>query len=140
MQVKIKRLHDEAKIPSYGRLGDAGLDLYACEDYVLEPKKRHIFKLGFAIELPTGTVALVWDRSGMAVKHGVHSLAGVIDSNYRGEVSITLYNTSDEPWECKKGYRLAQMVIQKFEHAEFQEVEELAESERGENAYLSSGK
>ena len=140
MEVKIKILNPEAKIPVYGREGDAGLDLYSCEDFILEPKKRHVFKLGFALELSSETVALVWDRSGMAVKHGIHSLAGVIDSNYRGEVSITLYNTSDEPWQCKKGDRIAQMVIQRFEKASLKQVDKLSETERGEKAYLSSGR
>lgn len=140
MEVKIKLIRPEAEIPSYGREGDAGLDLYSCEDFILEPKKRHIFKLGFALELSGGTVALVWDRSGMAVKHGVHSLAGVIDSNYRGEVSITLYNTSNESWHCKAGDRIAQLVIQRFEKVNLKQVDKLSETERGENAYLSSGR
>ena len=140
MEVRIKILNPEAKIPVYGREGDAGLDLYSCEDFILEPKERHVFKLGFALELPGGTAALVWDRSGMAVKHGIHSLAGVIDCNYRGEVSITLYNTSDEAWQCKKGDRIAQMIIQRFEKVDLKKVDELSETERGENAYLSSGR
>lgn len=140
MEVKIKLLRPEAKIPSYGREGDAGLDLYCCEDYELQPGERRRFALGFAMELPKGTVALMWDRSGMAANHGIHSLAGVIDSNYRGEVNVVLYNTSKEPYTVSSGDKIAQMLIQRHETVQFKEVSELADSERGDRGWLSSGK
>ena len=140
MTIKIKLLRPETKMPKYGRQGDAGLDLYSCEDYKLAPKERRSFKLGFALELPDDVVALVWDRSGMAAHFGIHSLAGVIDSNYRGEVCLVLLNTSDKEYQIKKGDRLAQMLIQKVESAKFEEADELAGSERGEKGWLSSGK
>jgi len=140
MEVKFKRLRPEAKIPTYGRNGDAGLDLYACEDYIIEPGERCHIGLGFAMELPEGFVGLMWDRGGMAAKHGVHSFAGVIDSNYRGEVTAILFNTTKRPYSIKKGEKVVQMLIQQHEKAQFIEVDELTDSERGGSAWLSSGK
>lgn len=140
MEAKIKLLHPEARVPVYGRAGDAGLDLFSCEDCTLAPGERHLFKLGFAIELPVGTVALFWDRSGMATNHGIHNLAGVIDSNYRGEVCCVLYNASSEPYTVKKGDKIAQMLVQKVEHVKFVEVDTLSDSERGDRGWFSSGR
>jgi len=140
MEAKIKLLNPKAKVPVYGRAGDAGLDLFCCEEYILEPGQRYLFKLGFALELTDGHVGLVWDRSGMAAKFGIHSLAGVIDSNYRGEVGVVLLNTSEEAHEFKVGDKIAQLVVQKKEEVKFSQVEELTDSERGEQGWLSSGK
>ena len=140
MKAKIKLLADDVKVPAHGRLGDAGLDLYSREEVVLKPGERHLFKLGFAIEIPSDMVALIWDRSGMATKFGIHSMAGVIDSNYRGEIGILLLNTTDQDYEFKVGDKIAQMLIQKYESTEFEIVDELADSERGDAGFLSSGK
>ncbi len=140
MKVKIKLLKPEAKVPTYGRDGDAGLDLYSCDDYKIAPGERHIFYLGFALELPPGMVGLIWDRSGMAAKFGIHSLAGVVDSNYRGELGVTLLNTADTAHQIRKGDRVAQLVIQRYEAAEFEIAETLSDSERGANHHLSSGR
>ncbi len=140
MRVNIKLLKPQAKIPDYGRPGDAGLDLCACEDYTLQPGERHGFGMGFAMELPDGYVALVWDRGGMAAKYGIHTLAGVVDSNYRGEVTVILLNTTSEPYQIKAGDRIAQMVVQQHAAVAFTQVDELGDSERGSKAWLSSGK
>ncbi len=140
MKAKIKLLHQDAKIPAYGRAGDAGLDLFCIEDYELQPGERHSFKLGIAMELPDGYVAHIWDRSGLASKFGIHSMAGVVDSTYRGEIAIVLLNTTKESYQIKKGDKIAQMVIQKFEPTEFEEAEELSDTARGERGWLSSGK
>lgn len=140
MNIKIKKIYPEAIIPAYGRQGDAGLDLFSCEDYLLAPGDRHLFKLGFAVELSPGTVGLMWDRSGMATNHGIHALAGVIDSNYRGEVCCVLYNTSGEPYTIKKGDKIAQMLIQRFEQVDFKQVEILPDSARGDKGWFSSGR
>lgn len=140
MQAKFKRLHPHAKVPAHGRPGDAGLDVCAIQDNTIGPRQRMLIPLGFAMEIPEGYVALVWDRSGMASKHGIHSLAGVIDSTYRGEVKVVLYNTTDEPYGIKAGDKVAQMVIQKHESVKFTEVDELSDTERGEQGWLSSGK
>ncbi|MFA6098253.1 MAG: dUTP diphosphatase [Patescibacteria group bacterium] len=140
MQVKIKLLRPEAKLPVYSRAGDAGLDLYSCEDYILQAGERHKFGLGFILELPAGHVALIWDRGGMAANHGIHTLAGVVDSNYRGEVNAILLNTSAEPYVIKTGDRIAQLLIQEHNTVEFQEVDKLTDTERGEGAWFSSGR
>ena len=138
--IKIKKLFPDVKIPGKSRQGDAAYDLFSREDYLLKPNERHLFKLGFALEMSPEYVALVWDRSGMASKNGIHSLAGVIDSNFRGEVCVVLLNTSDKDYQVKKGDRIAQMLIQKVESVKFEEVDKLAGSERGENGWFSSGK
>lgn len=140
MKAKIKLLKPEVRIPSYGRVGDAGLDLYSLEDCTLAPGERHLFKLGFAMEIQDGYVGLMWDRSGMATNHGIHTLAGVIDSNYRGEVSCVLYNTSSDPYTVTKGDKIAQMLIQPVEHVDFQQVDKLSDSERGSKGWFSSGR
>ncbi|HHA18407.1 MAG TPA: dUTP diphosphatase [Methylophaga sp.] len=140
MKVKIKLLYKDTKVPSYGRSGDAGLDLYSREKVVLQPGQRHSFKLGFALELPSDMVALMWDRSGMATKFGIHSMAGVIDSNYRGEVNVLLHNTSDQNYTIEVGDKIAQMLIQKYQSAQLEVVDELPDSERGDKGWFSSGK
>ncbi|MFA5134464.1 MAG: dUTP diphosphatase [Patescibacteria group bacterium] len=140
MKVNIKLLRPEAKVPAYGRIGDAGLDLYCCEGHTLQPGERRRFGLGFAMELPEGTVALVWDRGGMAANHGIHSIAGVIDSNYRGEVNVVLYNTSTEPYAISAGDKIAQMLVQQCESVDFIQSDELSDTARGEQAWHSSGR
>jgi dUTP pyrophosphatase len=140
MEVKIKLLQPDTVMPVYGRDGDAGLDLFSREDMVLPPGKRHLFRLGFSVELCVGTVGLIWDRGGMATNHGIHTLAGVIDSNFRGEVCCVLYNTSAEPYTVKKGDKIAQMLIQKFERVDFKEVDELSDTSRGAKGWFSSGR
>ncbi|MBI5037894.1 MAG: dUTP diphosphatase [Candidatus Kerfeldbacteria bacterium] len=140
MQAKFKRLHLNAKLPVHGRPGDAGLDLFAPEDVIIPPHERKQIPLGFAMEIPSEYVALVWDRSGMAAKMGIHSMAGVIDSTYRGEIKLVLYNTTNEPYQINAGDKVAQMVIQRHETVSFTEVDELSETERGEQGFLSSGK
>ncbi len=140
MKAKFKRLHPEAKLPMHGRAGDAGLDVFAVEKVTILPRERAMVPLGFAMEMPTGYVALVWDRSGMAAKHGIHSLAGVIDCTYRGEVKVVLYNTTDQPYEIQVGDKVAQLLIQQHETVAFEEVDELSDTERGADGWLSSGK
>ncbi|MFZ6036232.1 MAG: dUTP diphosphatase [Patescibacteria group bacterium] len=140
MEAKFKRLHPNAKLPVHGRPGDAGLDLFSVEALVIPPRDRRQVALGFAMEIPLGYVAHVWDRSGMAAKMGIHSMAGVIDSTYRGEVKVILYNTTDQPYEIAVGDKVAQMVIQQHETVTFTEVDALSDTERGEQGWLSSGK
>jgi len=139
MKIKIKKIYPDAIIPSYQRKGDAGLDLCAYEEYELKPGERHAFKTGIALELPNGYVALIWDRSGLAVKHGLTCLAGVVDANYRGEVMVCLLNTSKENYKVEKGHRIAQLLIQPVEQVELEETSELLETERGNGWSGSSG-
>jgi len=138
--IEMKKLHDDVELPHYKRPGDAGMDLACREDHTLVPGEQHIFKLGFAMAIPEGTVALIWDRSGLAAKHGITCLAGVIDHTYRGEIGVVLMNVSNTPYEIKKGDRIAQMLLQHVHSVEVKEVQELSDSVRGEAGFGSSGR
>lgn len=138
--VQVKLLHPDAKVPSYGRPGDAGLDLCAIEDVTLSPNEQKIVKTGLAIVIPPGTVGLVWDRSGMAAKNGVKSMAGVIDHTYRGELGVVLVNVTKQNYEIKKGDRVAQLLVQPIYTAQVSVVDELDETHRGSGGFGSSGR
>lgn len=140
MKIKLKKLNPDIKIPTYAHPGDAGLDLYSQETFVLEPGKRHEFTLGFALEIPEGYVGLVWDKSGLAFKYGLHCLGGVVDHGYRGEIKIMIMNLGDEVYKIEKDDKIAQLLIQPVENAKIEIVEELNKSYRGEGAFGSTGK
>ncbi|MBU0706850.1 dUTP diphosphatase [Patescibacteria group bacterium] len=140
MKIKIQRLSPEMKLPKYARADDAGLDLFSCEDYTIQPKTRHTFSLGFALELPRGYVSLIWDKSGLASKQGLTTLGGVIEWSYRGEYKLILHNTSDQPYDVKKGDKLAQMLIQPVESVTIEEVDKLSDTERGSGGFGSTGR
>lgn len=140
MKVLAKRLHPDARLPVYGRPGDAGLDLSSVEDLTIMAGERAIVPTGIALAIPPGTVGLVWDRSGMAAKHGMKTMAGVLDHTYRGELKIVLLNTSGAPYEIKKGDRIAQLLIQPIVAAGVEEVAELDETHRGDGGFGSSGR
>src|SRR6476646_9814761 len=135
VQISIKRLDPQLPLPSYAHPGDAGADLHAARDVVLEPGQRALVPTGIAMALPEGYVALVHPRSGLAAKHGISivNAPGTIDAGYRGEVKVCLVNTDRaEPFAVRRGDRIAQLVIQRFETAAFVEADELPESARGE--------
>ena len=138
--VKIMKLTDDVVIPAYKRPGDAGMDVRAREAKVLQPGERHLFKLGFRIELPEGYVALMWPRSGLAVKKGLDTLAGVIDHTYRGEYGVPVVNHDSVPHEIVVGERIAQLLIQPICTAKIEIVEELSETVRAEGGFGSSGR
>lgn len=140
MKIKLQKLNPDVKILSYAHPGDAGLDLYSQEDCTLQPGERHEFSLGFALEIPDGFVALVWDKSGLAFKHGIHSLGGVIDAGYRGEYKVTLINLGHEPYLFEKGDKLAQLLIQPKISAQIEVADKLTDSSRGVGAFGSTGK
>lgn len=138
--LRIKKLHSEAILPTYSRDGDAGLDLHAIETIVIPPQERRLIATGIAMAIPEGYAGLIWDRSGMAAKHGLKSLGGVIDSNYRGELKVVLHNLSAKPFTVEKGMHIAQLLIQPVQKKEIVEVEELDENtERGMEGFGSSG-
>lgn len=139
MKIKIKKLNEDAIIPHYVHEGDAGMDIYSVEDVVIESKKRVVVSTGISIELPRGYVSLIWDKSGLAAKHGIKTMAGVCDAGYRGEYKIVLLNTSEESYEIKKGDKIAQILIQKIENPEIEKVKELEETKRGEGGFGSTG-
>ena len=143
MKIQITRLKQEATLPQYQTTGAAAMDLHACVEEPLElgPLERAIVPTGFAIALPQGYEAQIRARSGMVAKHGV-SVAngpGTIDSDYRGEVGVILVNLSNQPFVIEPDMRIAQMVIAKYESAEWQEVDALDETQRGKGGYGSTG-
>jgi dUTP pyrophosphatase len=144
MKVKIKRLHADAQIPVYahGPLEDAGMDLYAVEDVTLDPQVSKLVATGLSIEVPPGYEAQLRPRSGLALKHAITlpNAPATIDPGYRGEVKVILLNLGREPYAVKKGDRIAQMVIAKYESVEFEETTDLAGSNRGAGGFGSSGR
>lgn len=140
MELKIKKIHPEAVLPTFAHPADAGMDLYAVETVTIESGERVQIKTGIAMAIPMGFVGLIWDKSGVSQKFGLKTFGGVIDSGYSGEVLIGLLNTSPENFTFEAGQKVAQMLIQKIEHPNILEVIELDETDRGEGAFGSSGK
>jgi len=142
VQVSILRLDPELPLPSYAHPGDAGADLCAREDVVLEPGERKLVPTGIAMVLPDGYVGLVHPRSGLAHRSGLSivNAPGTIDAGYRGEVAVCLVNLDREtPIKLRRGDRIAQLVIQRVETAAFIEVDELPDSARGAGGHGSTG-
>jgi dUTP pyrophosphatase len=139
MVLKLKKMHPDAVVPPKPYAGDAGIDLCSVEEVVIAPRGRARVPTGIAVELPQGTVGLVWDKSSLSHDKGLKVLGGVIDQGYRGEIRMCLANLSDEPQTIHKGQKAAQMLVQKVEHVSIEEVDALSESERGEKGWGSSG-
>ncbi|AWE07681.1 dUTP diphosphatase [Lysinibacillus sp. 2017] len=141
IHLKIKKIHSEAILPKQARPGDAGMDLYAIEDKALNPGEFALIKTGIQLELPEGTEAQVRPRSGLALKYGITVLnsPGTIDAGYRGEVGVVLINHGKKVFHIEKHMRIAQLVIQYVPTVVIEEVDELSNSERGEQGFGSSG-
>jgi dUTP pyrophosphatase len=139
MQIKIKKLNKDAKLPTHGHPGDAGIDLYAVDTATFAPMAQERVHTGIAVEIPEGYVGLIWDKSSISFNTGLKIMGGVIDASYRGEIIMSFLNTSDKEVVIDKGYKIAQMIIQKFEHCDILEVEELSETVRGEGREGSTG-
>ncbi len=141
--VKVKKLREDAVIPTYGSEYSAGCDLYACmdEDVCIMPGRTEIIKTGLAMEIPEGYAGLIYARSGLATKKGLApaNKVGVVDSDYRGEIMVALHNHSDEERTVEKGERIAQLVITPFLKADLMETEELGETGRGTGGFGSTG-
>jgi dUTP pyrophosphatase len=143
VQILITRLDDGVPLPSYAKPGDAGADLCSRVDMVLAPGERALVPTGISVALPHGYVALVHPRSGLAIKHGISMVntPGTVDAAYRGELQVILINHDlKEPFTIQKGDRIAQLVIQKVEHAEFIEVSSLPGTHRSVGGFGSTGK
>lgn len=142
--VRLKKLREDAIIPAYGTEFAAGADLYACmdKDITINPGCTEFIHTGIALEIPTGLVGLIYARSGMACKRGLApaNKVGVIDSDYRGEIMVALYNQSNETKVITSGDRIAQIIIQPVTQFEFNEVDELSDTARGEGGFGSTGK
>lgn len=139
MRLKIKKLHPDARIPFHALPGDAGVDLFTVEPFELEPGERKSVPVGLALEIPEGYVGLIWDKSGLSHKYGIKQFGGVIDSGYRGEIHVGVMNLSDKFFGFEKGHKIAQLLIQKVEKIEFEEAEQLSNTERGEGRFGSTG-
>lgn len=140
MNLKIKKLNPEAKLPSYAHPGDVGLDLFSLETYELQPGERRIFFLGFALEFPNGFAVLVKDKGSLPKNGGIHTMGGVYDAGYRGEYNVNLINLGQEPYVIEKGDKIAQLVVMPVEIATLEEVEEMSESSRGDGRFGSTGR
>lgn len=137
--LEIQKLHPEAKVPTRAYEHDAGLDLTSVETHTLKPGEGKIFKTGIAIALDPGYVGLVWDRSSMG-KKGIKTLGGVIDSGYRGEVGVILWNISQDTHTINAGERIAQLLVQAVATPQTKEVTILGSTDRGTGGFGSSGK
>lgn len=142
IEIALRRLDPEVPLPSYAHPGDAGADLVTTVDVTIAPGERVLVPTGVALALPEGYVGLVHPRSGLAARHGLSivNAPGTIDAGYRGEIKVLLVNLDPgTPVRLERGDRIAQLVVQRFAHATFVEVEELPESVRGDGGYGSTG-
>lgn len=142
IRLNIKRLDPSVELPSYAYTGDAGLDLRANEDVVLQPFERRLVSTGLAVAIPEGYAGFVQPRSGMALKRGLSmaNTPGLIDAHYRGELKVCAVNLdAHEPIVIERGERIAQLVIQRVPVVELVEVDELDETDRGAGGFGSSG-
>lgn len=145
INVFIKRLWAEAFFPTKKRPGDAGFDLYAAVETFVDVGKRKVIRTGISMAIPPGYVGLIWDRSGLAANDGIKTMAGVIDSNYRGEILVTLLNTNPQElmapgFHVKQGDRIAQIIFQEVPKVELIEVASLDDTDRGADGHGSSGR
>lgn len=142
--IKVIKLHKQAKLPVYGSAEAAGADLHACidEPITVGPGQTAWVPTGIALEVPKGCAGLIYARSGMAAKRGLApaNKVGVIDSDYRGEVKVVLLNHGNEPQMIEPGERIAQLVITPVLTPEYVEVENLSDTERGFGGFGSTGK
>lgn len=139
MKIKVKKLKEDAKLPTHGHPGDAGMDFYCVEDVIFPPGKQERVHTGVAIEIPEGYVGLIWDKSSVSFNLGLKVFGGVIDAGYRGEIIMCLLNSSDRKVVLEKGHKIAQMIIQKFEHCDILEISKLSETARGPGREGSTG-
>ena len=139
MSLRIKKLTYDAIIPTRGSGGAVGYDLYSTDEVVIPPTHRALIGTGVAIVLPPDVYGRVAPRSGLAVKHGIQVGAGVVDPDYTGEVKVVLFNHGDKDFEVKRGERIAQLVLERCETPDVEEIGLLEETERGAGGFGSTG-
>jgi dUTP pyrophosphatase len=139
MKIKIKKLKETAKLPTYHHPGDVGMDLYSMETVTVPPMGYYRFWHGFAMEFPIGYAAIVKDKSSIS-KAGLTQMGGVFDAGYRGEYNTLLVNLSDKSYTFEEGDKVAQLLILPVVVAELEETDTLSESARGEGMFGSTGK
>jgi dUTP pyrophosphatase len=139
INVKVKKLSQDSKIPFYATEEAAGCDFYSAEDRIIMPGDVAKIPSGIAMEIPNGYFMHIVSRSGLAVK-GINKIGGILDSDYRGEIHLLLHNTTKEKFEIEKGQRIAQGLLMPIYRAKFEEVSELSETKRGSGGFHSTGK
>ena len=140
MNISIKLLNSDSKIPSKLSQDDAGYDLYTSEDVLIKPMERKLIKTGVSISIPSGYYGHISDRSGMAFRKGAHCLGKIVDSTYRGELGVIILNTDMyETIKIQKNDRVAQIIFKKYENVNFVVEKFLDETKRGSSGYGSSG-
>jgi dUTP pyrophosphatase len=137
--IRTEALRDGARLPQRGSALAAGADLHCLEGFVLSPGERRSIPTGIAVEIPPGYYGRIAPRSGLAVRHGIDTLAGVIDADYRGEIQVLLINHGDHPVEFAAGERIAQLIIERALAVDYQWAERLGETERGAGGFGSTG-
>jgi dUTP pyrophosphatase len=138
--VKVQLLNDKAKLPTKANEYDAGFDLYSTVELIIPSNTRKTVSTGIALQMPNGLAGLIWPRSGLSVNHGIDVLAGVVDSGYRGEIMVCLYNTSDKNVGINAGDRVAQIIFQEVPRVVLEVHKTLGSSQRGESRFGSTGK
>ena len=138
-ELRVKKLVQDAIIPTRGSGGAVGYDLYSVDEVVLSPSQRTLVGTGVAVVLPMKVYGRVAPRSGLTVKHGIHVGAGVIDPDYTGEIKVALFNLGDGPFEVKKGDRIAQLILDRCETPYVREITEMSETQRGDGGFGSTG-
>ena len=139
MQLKVKKLREDAKLPTHGHPGDAAVDLYSVGDVRFQPGKQERVYTGIAVEIPEGHVGLIWDKSSISFNLGLKVMGGVIDAGFRGEIVMNFLNVSNKEVLLAKDHKVAQIIIQKFEHCDIVEVDEISKTVRGEGREGSTG-
>ena len=137
--LRVKLLNDSATLPTRGTPGAVGYDLACIEDFCLDTQSHILVPTGLGFQLPDGVYGRVAPRSGLTVKHGIHIGAGVIDPDYMGEVKVAMFNLGLEPVYFKKGDRIAQLILERCEVPEVQEVDILVSTQRGDGGFGSTG-
>lgn len=139
--LKIQRIHPDAKLPEYAHPGDAGLDLFSVEETVIQPGESKLIGTGIMIELPENTEAQIRPRSGLALKNQITVLnsPGTIDHGYRGQVGVILINHGTKPFTVESGMKIAQMVIAPVMSVKIVDTKDLTETKRGEGGFGSTG-
>lgn len=142
--MKVKKLRDNAVLPKRATDGSAGYDLFSASEapVAIKPGERQKIPVGIAVELPRNTAGMIYTRSGLGIKYGIHVTngVGVVDSDYRGEIHVSLHNLSDETYTVDPGERIAQLVVTPYITPEIIEADDLEDTERGEGGFGSTGR
>jgi dUTP pyrophosphatase len=139
VNVNVLKCHEHALLPKCGSSLSAGADLHSVEDYIIEPNSRCLISTGLKLQFPQNVYGRIAPRSGLALKHGIDVMAGVIDPDYTGEVKVLLYNTSNVKFEVQRGDRIAQIIFESFKFPMFKEVSSITETSRSDGGFGSTG-